>query len=100
MSEAQGWSKGWAAGLLSNLEDSKIKTGSRENVLPLTTLSKLHDQARRARSNLVAIHAEGHALMIREEEARDVLRRAQTAVIEAIGEIGILGTIVEPSHAG
>lgn len=95
---------GWMSAMLTNLESRKIDTTipTRENVVQMQPhqLSKLHDQARRARSNLVSIHAEGHALMMREEEARDILRRAQSAVIEAIGEIGIRGEIVEPSTNG
>lgn len=95
--------KGWVGSMLSSLEAHKIRTvQTRENVVPIERdqLTKLHDRARRALSHLVAIHAECHALMLREEEARTALKLAQQAVIEAVSEIGIRAEIVEPSNGG
>lgn len=93
--------KGWLGTMLNKLEDAKIQTvPTTDNVVPITPqqLTKLHDAARKARAELVSIHAEGHSLMLREQEAQDRLRMAQMAVIDAIGEIGIKGVIVEPSN--
>ena len=97
MSDKPAWN---VRSLISNLEALKYdRTQTRENVVPIQPhqLTKLHDTARHALAELVAIHAEGHSLMLREEEAQLFLRKAQAAVIEAIGEIGIKGTIVGAS---
>ena len=90
--------KGWLSGMLTSLEDAKIQTGPPSpNVVPLSPqqLSKLHDQARRCLSELASIHAEGHALIMREQEARERLMTLQKQIIEAVSEVRIMGTIVE-----
>lgn len=93
--------KGWLGTMLNRLEDAKISTvPTTDNVVPITPqqLTKLHDAARKSLSVLASIHAEGHALMIREHEEQERLKMLQQQIIEAVAEVRIKGVIVEPSN--